>query len=132
MGHRKYVAPKELESIGLIGSINISPLRGSQNSSHSSSPEGFVKSQFLAIEKRMANNQVRKKRPVGKGHRSRARHVRSFDPDHLALPQDEIRRLVVRSTIRYRIEPFVKQMVGVMDNLKAGRIRNVARLTVSK
>jgi hypothetical protein len=53
-------------------------------------------------------------------------------PDDLALPQEEIRRLVVRSTIGYRIEPFVKQMVRVMDNLKAGRIRRVATLTVSR
>ncbi|HXI25471.1 MAG TPA: hypothetical protein VNG71_16520 [Pyrinomonadaceae bacterium] len=80
----------------------------------------------------MPNNQVRKKLPAGKGRRSLARHLRKFDPDHLALPQEEIRRLVVRSTIRYKIEPFVKQMVRVMDNLKAGRIRRVARLTISR
>ena len=80
----------------------------------------------------MANNQVRKNRPAGKGRRSLAKHLRRFDPDHLALPQEEIRRLVMRSTIRYRIEPFVKQMVRVMDNLKAGKIRRVATLSVSR
>jgi hypothetical protein len=58
--------------------------------------------------------------------------LRNFNPDHLALPQNEIRRLVVRSAIRYKIEPFVRQMMRVMDNLRAGRIRKVAKLTVSK
>ena len=80
----------------------------------------------------MANNQVRKRRPAGKGRRSLARHLRTFDLDHLALPQDEIRRLVAGSTTRTKIEPFVKQMVRVMDNLKAGRFRRVATLTVSR
>jgi hypothetical protein len=55
-----------------------------------------------------------------------------FRCDHLALPQDKIRRLVAGSTTRYSIEPFVKQMVRVMDNLKAGRTRRVATLTVSR
>lgn len=38
--------------------------------------------------------------------------------------------MVERSTSRYKIEPFVKQMVRVMDNIKAGRIRRVATLRV--
>jgi hypothetical protein len=80
----------------------------------------------------MANNQVSKKRRAGKGRRSLAKHLRRFNPDHLALPQEEIRRLAMHSTTGYRIEPFVGQMVRVMDNLKAGRIRKVAALTASK
>jgi hypothetical protein len=58
--------------------------------------------------------------------------LRSFNPDHLALPQKEIRRLAVNSTTSYKIEPFVRQMIRVMDNIKAGRIPTVVRLSVSK
>src|SRR5690349_5084 len=72
------------------------------------------------------------KRKAGNPKPSRSRASRPLNPDHLALPQDEIRRLVARSTTRYRIEPFVKQMVRVMDDLKAGRIRKVAKLTISR
>src|SRR5713226_2185502 len=80
----------------------------------------------------MVTHQVRKKRQAGGERRSPAKHLQSPNPDHLALPQDEIRRLVTRSTTRYQIEPFVKQMVRVMADLKAGRIRKVAKLTVSR
>ena len=76
-------------------------------------------------------NQVRKKRPDG-SERSASKRLERPDPDHLALPQEEIRRLVMHSTTGYRIEPFVRQMVRVMDNLKAGRVRKVAALTASK
>jgi hypothetical protein len=55
-----------------------------------------------------------------------------LNPNHLALPQDETRRLVLRSTTRYKIEPFVRQMVRVMDNIKAGRIQRVTRITASR
>lgn len=54
----------------------------------------------------------------------------------LALPEDEIRRLVVLTTTRYKltttrykIEPFVRQLVRLMDNLEAGRSHNVVKLT---
>src|SRR5262249_4299871 len=57
---------------------------------------------------------------------------RESDPDYLALPQDEIRRLVERSITRYKIEPFVRQMIRVMDDIKAGRIRKVSTLSPSK
>jgi|SRR5882724_732890 len=67
----------------------------------------------------------RPKRPV-------SRTSRSFNPDHLALPQDEIRRLAVNSTTNHKIEPFVRQMVRVMNNIKASQIRRVATLRVSK
>lgn len=53
------------------------------------------------------------------------------DSEQLGLPQDEIRRLVLSSTIRFGVEPFVRQMVRAMDNLKAGRVQRVATLTVS-
>lgn len=49
----------------------------------------------------------------------------------LALPLEEIRRLVLHSTIPHNIKPFVRQMIRVMDNLKAGRLRRIATLRVS-
>src|SRR6185295_1469375 len=47
----------------------------------------------------------------------------------LALPEDEIRRLVLLTTLRYKIEPFVRQLIKLMDNLKAGQTKNIAKLT---
>ena len=79
----------------------------------------------------MTTHQVRKKRQAGGERRSPAKQLRRPNPERLALPQDEIRLLVARSTTRYKIEPFVRPMVRVMDDLKAGRIRKAARLTVS-
>jgi hypothetical protein len=54
---------------------------------------------------------------------------KNFKLDTLALPEDEIRRLVVRTTTRYKIEPFIKQLIRLMDELKAGENRNIAKLT---
>lgn len=62
----------------------------------------------------------------------RTRPLGAANSAHLPLPPEEIRRLVLRSTIGYNIEPFVRRMVRVMDNLKAGRIQRVATLAVSK
>lgn len=47
----------------------------------------------------------------------------------LALPEDEIRRLVVLTTTRYKIEPFVRQLIRLMDELKAEKTQNIAKLT---
>jgi len=47
----------------------------------------------------------------------------------LALPESEIRTLVVLTTTRYEIEPFIKQLIRLMDDLKAGQTNNVAKLT---
>jgi hypothetical protein len=80
----------------------------------------------------MPTRQVSKKRQPGRERPSPAKPARSFNPDDLALPQHEIRRLVTCSTTRYKIEPFVRQMVRVMNNIKAGQIRRVATLRVSK
>lgn len=79
----------------------------------------------------MATHQVSKKREASEERRALAKQLRRPNPEHLALPQDEIRRLVARSTTRYQIEPFVRQMVRVKEDLKGGRIRKVAKLTVS-
>ena len=75
----------------------------------------------------MAGQNQKKKQAAGEARR----RTIGADSDQLALPQEEIRRLVVRSTTRYDIEPFLRQMVRIMDELKAGRTRKVARLSVS-
>ena len=79
----------------------------------------------------MVPHQISKRRQALKHRSSSAILSRSVDPDHLALPPEKIRALVVRSVTRFSIEPFVKQMVRVMDHLKAGRTAKVARLHVS-
>ncbi len=33
------------------------------------------------------------------------------------------------TTTRYKIEPFVRQLIKLMDELKAGRTQNIAKLT---
>jgi hypothetical protein len=45
------------------------------------------------------------------------------------LPEEEIRRLVWLTTTRYKIEPFVRQLIRLMDHLKAGKNINIAKLT---
>lgn len=64
-----------------------------------------------------------------KRQRMLERPVKRVSPDHLALPEDEIRRLVMLSTTRYKVEPFVRQLVGLFDELKFGQTRNIAKLT---
>jgi len=79
-----------------------------------------------------ARNRKQSTKAFGMARPKRKAESPDFHPDHLALPQDEIRRLVTLSTTKYRIEPLVNQMVRVMDDLKAGKIRRVATLTVSR
>ncbi len=57
-----------------------------------------------------------------------SRSSRTSELEPLALPEDEIRRLVVLTTTRYKIEPFVRQLIRLMDDLKAGQIHNIANL----
>ena len=73
-----------------------------------------------------------KKKVASRTKRSVSRTSPSFDHEHPALPQPEIRRLVICSTTRYKIEPFVRQMVRIMDNIRAGQIQRVVTLNVSK
>lgn len=37
--------------------------------------------------------------------------------------------MVLLTTTRYKIEPFARQLIRLMDHLKAGRINNIAKLT---
>lgn len=61
-----------------------------------------------------------------KGLLSKSSRIAELEP--LALPEEEIHRLVLLTTTRYKIEPFVRQLVRLMDDLKAGQINNIARL----
>lgn len=80
----------------------------------------------------MPTRQVSKKRQPGRERPSPAKPARGFNSDDLTLPQKKIRQLVVNSTTSYKIEPFVRQMIRVMDNIKAGQIRKVATLSLSR
>jgi hypothetical protein len=44
------------------------------------------------------------------------------------LPLDELRQLVVQIILRDRIEPFVQQMVALLDSLKTGQTGAVAKV----
>src|SRR5262245_57605432 len=80
----------------------------------------------------MSSHQINKNLRPAKKHHPSINQLRNSDPDHLALPQAEIRRLVERSMTGNQIEPFVRRMLSVMDNLKAGRVAKVKRLRVSR
>jgi len=50
-----------------------------------------------------------------------------FNPEHTALPDEEVQWLVARITVRNGVEPFARLMVKVIDDLKAGRGRRLAQ-----
>lgn len=62
-----------------------------------------------------------------RGSTSKISGVSELEP--LALPEDEIRRLVLLTTTRYKIEPFARQLIRLIDHLKAGDTNNIAKLT---
>jgi hypothetical protein len=64
-----------------------------------------------------------------KKRRSPSTASKNFELEPLALPEDEIRRLVALTTTRYKIEPFVRQLIRLMDELKAGQSQDIAKLT---
>ena len=43
-----------------------------------------------------------------------------FNPRHTALPDEEVRWLVTRIVARGGVEPFVRRMVALIEDLKAG------------
>lgn len=51
-----------------------------------------------------------------------------LDPAHLALPDEEIRRLGSRITAAGDVAPFVRRMVRFIEGLKTGRHVRVARV----
>jgi len=76
----------------------------------------------------MANNKVRRNRRARSGLLSIEKPSQHFELEPLALSEDEIRRLVGLTTTRYKIEPFVRQLIRLMDELKTGQNNNIAKL----
>ena len=70
----------------------------------------------------------RGKEKTAKGHDLLVAPRVGLDPAHLALPDEEIRRLVMRITAAGDVAPFVRRMVRFIDGLKTGRRVRVARL----
>lgn len=52
-----------------------------------------------------------------------------FNPEHTALPDEEVQWLVMRITTRSGVEPFVRLMVEIIDELKVGKDSRLARAT---
>lgn len=50
-----------------------------------------------------------------------------FNPEHTALPDEEVQWLVTRITTRGGVEPFVRLMVKVVDDLRAGKSGTLTR-----
>jgi hypothetical protein len=72
---------------------------------------------------------VRKRQRANKGLGSLEKPSKLHHSEPLALPEEEIRRLVLLTTARYKIEPFVRQLIRLMDDLKAGQTSGVMKLT---
>lgn len=56
------------------------------------------------------------------------RDSKDFDPNHLALPPEEIRRLALQITDNGDAEKFIRRMVLLIDDFKKGRIGKVAKV----
>jgi hypothetical protein len=57
--------------------------------------------------------------------RRRVKSPRQFDPNHVALPDAQLRELVLEITERDTVEAFVRRMVAVMDALRGGQIDQI-------
>lgn len=62
-----------------------------------------------------------KRKSGGKRGAGAARSSNPFDILDLALPDEELRRLVLRVTTDGNVGPFVRRMVRLMERLDAGR-----------
>src|ERR671917_1181835 len=69
-----------------------------------------------------------KRKSGGRRSASAARSSNPFDILDLAMPDEELRRLVLRVTTDGNIEPFVRRMVRLMESLDAGRRLTAARV----
>jgi hypothetical protein len=67
------------------------------------------------------------KKPAAKRRMRSAKPLFKFNPEHTALPDEEVQRLVARITLRGGVEPFVRLMVEISDDLKEGDGRRLAR-----
>jgi hypothetical protein len=55
-----------------------------------------------------------------------------FNPRHTALPDEEVQWLVGRIVARSGVEPFVRRMVALIDDLKVGDGRRLARVAAHR
>jgi hypothetical protein len=69
-----------------------------------------------------------RKRSAAKRHRYAVEPLLPFNPQHTALPDEEVQRLVGRIVARGGVEPFVRRMVALLDDLKAGKGGRLARV----
>lgn len=76
----------------------------------------------------MSASKAKRKKPNAKRNLSSGKLFPRFDPDYLALPDEEIRRLALIITARDSVEPFVRRMVVLLDSLRAGDTGEVARV----
>lgn len=71
-----------------------------------------------------------KKKSATKRPPRAAKRLFKFNPEHTALPDEEVQWLVTRITTRGGVEPFVRLMVKVIDDLRPGKgksLRQAAR-----
>lgn len=68
-----------------------------------------------------------KKKSANKRRQPALKPILKFNPQHTALPDEEVRWLVTRITTRGGVEPFVRLMVKVADDLRAGKSGRLAR-----
>jgi hypothetical protein len=62
-----------------------------------------------------------------KGRSRAAKPLFKFNPQHTALPDEEVQWLVMRITTRRGVKPFVRRLVVLIDELKAGRCSKLPR-----
>lgn len=55
-----------------------------------------------------------------------------FNPRHTALPDEEVQWLVGRIVARSGVEPFVRRMVALIDDLKVGDGGRLARIAAHR
>jgi hypothetical protein len=77
-------------------------------------------------------NKQAKQQQRSNRRRQQARESLSVFGGALALPEEELRRLVFQITSRASVEPFVRQMIRLVDSLQAGRTKPLMRLAAHK
>lgn len=68
-----------------------------------------------------------RKKPAAKRRTRAAKPLFKFNPEHTALPDEEVQRLVTYITVRDGVEPFVRLTVEISDDLKEGNSRRLFR-----
>src|ERR1041384_6348581 len=77
-------------------------------------------------------NKQAKQQQRSNRRRQKARESLNLFGGALALPEEELRRLVFQITSRESVEPFVRRMMRLVDSLQAGRTKPLMRLAAHK